>query len=58
MNDNNSKTDLELVALYKQGDKNALGTLFKRYTGQLYGVCLKYLKDTDESQDAVMNVFE
>ena len=58
MNDNNSKTDLELVALYKQGDKNALGTLFKRYTGQLYGVCLKYLKDPDESQDAVMNVFE
>ena len=58
MIDNNSKTDLELVALYKQGDKNALGTLFKRYTGQLYGVCLKDLKDPDESQDAVMNVFE
>lgn len=44
--------------MYKQGDKNALGVLFKRYTHQLYGVCLKYLKDADESKDAVMNIFE
>lgn len=58
MNDLSKKTDLELVALYKQGEKNAFGLLFKRYTHQLYGVCLKYLKDPDESKDAVMNIFE
>ncbi|HNP97451.1 MAG TPA: RNA polymerase sigma factor [Bacteroidia bacterium] len=57
-NAHSSLTDLELVALYKQGDKNALGVLFKRYTHQLFGVCLKYLKDTDESKDAVMSIFE
>ena len=35
-----------------------LGLLFKRYTHLVFGVCLKYLKDEDESKDAVMQVFE
>lgn len=35
-----------------------LGDLFNRYMEMLYGVCLKYLKDPDEAQDAVMAIFE
>jgi RNA polymerase sigma-70 factor (ECF subfamily) len=51
--------DLELVRLYKQsGDMNVLGVLFSRYMNLVYGVCLKYLKDRNESKDAVMQVFE
>jgi len=32
--------------------------LFDRYVDLVYGVCLKYLKDREESKDAVMQIFE
>ena len=54
-----SATDTELVALYKQsGDLKILGSLYERYMELVYGVCLKYLEDTEASKDAVMQVFE
>jgi len=54
-----SAPDSELLSQYKSGgDVKILGELFSRYTSLLYGVCLKYLKDRDESKDAVMQVFE
>lgn len=40
------------------GDLEVLGELYSRYMHLVYGVCLKYLKDRDESQDAVMQIFE
>lgn len=54
-----SLSDNELIALYKKkGDEDVVGVLFKRYTRFVYAVCIKYLKDTDESEDAVMQIFE
>lgn len=54
-----SCSDLELIALYKdKGDNKVVGILFERYTHLVFGVCMKYLKDEDEAQDAVMQVFE
>lgn len=51
--------DSELLIQYKAvGDVKVLGELFSRYTSLIYGVCLKYLKDRDDSKDAVMQVFE
>ncbi|MCW3102378.1 MAG: polymerase subunit sigma-70 [Bacteroidetes bacterium] len=51
--------DLQLVARYKQtGDNNCIGVLFQRYTHLIFGVCMKYLKDEDDSQDASMQLFE
>ncbi len=51
--------DSELLVQYKAvGDVKVLGELFSRYTSLIYGVCLKYLKDRDDSKDAVMQVFE
>lgn len=35
-----------------------IGVLFDRYGHLVFGVCLKYLKDTDESKDAVSQIFE
>ncbi len=40
------------------GDLEFLGKLFERYMHLVYGVCLKYLKDRDVSQDAAMQIFE
>jgi RNA polymerase sigma factor (sigma-70 family) len=52
-------SDLELIAHFQEnGDNRYVGELFNRYTHLVFGVCLKYLKDPDESQDAVMLIFE
>jgi RNA polymerase sigma factor (sigma-70 family) len=52
-------TDEELLALFKQkNDLAFLGELYDRYMSLVYGVCLKYLKDREESRDAVMQIFE
>lgn len=52
-------SDPELVELYrKEPDLEVLGVLYKRYMYLVYGVCMKYLKNRDDSQDAVMQIFE
>jgi RNA polymerase sigma-70 factor (ECF subfamily) len=40
------------------GDIDLLGKLYSGYMPLVYGVCLKYLKNRDESKDAVMQIFE
>ena len=53
------QSDLELVAEFREtGDTSLVGVLYERYAAQIYGICRKYLKDTDESKDASMEVFE
>lgn len=51
-------TDDALIEQFKSGEQAALGILFTRYTSLVYGTCMKYLKDRDESKDAVMQIFE
>ena len=52
-------SDAELLARYKStGDKNLVGELYCRYTHLVLGVCMKYLKDIEESRDALMQIFE
>ena len=52
-------SDKELARRFRHsGDLEELGILYGRYMHLVYGVCLKYLKNQEESQDAVMQVFE
>lgn len=52
-------SDKELLSLYQQGmDLQVLGELYSRYMELVYAVCLKYLKDPEQSRDAVMQIFE
>ncbi len=54
-----TRTDSELIQLYKsQQVKEAIGILFKRYTHVVFSVCMKYLKNRDDAEDAVMQIFE
>jgi RNA polymerase sigma factor (sigma-70 family) len=54
-----SFSDSELVLQYKQTESmETLGDLYSRYMDLLYGVCLKYFKEPDEAQDAVIHIFE
>lgn len=52
-------SDEDLIKKYNS-NKNLkeLGNLYQRYMHLVYGVCLKYLKNRDESKDAVMQIFE
>jgi RNA polymerase sigma factor (sigma-70 family) len=52
-------SDPELIERYRRdGDKLLVGILFKRYTHLVLGVCMKYLKNENDSKDAVMQIFE
>ena len=52
-------SDGELVVQYRgKQDLEILGALYKPYMYLVYGVCMKYLKNRDDSQDAVMQIFE
>jgi len=52
-------SDTELISLYKKtNDLKVLGQLYQRYMDLVYGVCLKYLKESEKSKDAVMHIFE
>ena len=54
-----NQSDTELVLAYRQsGDLKVLGELYQRYMELVYGVCLKYLKEPELAQDAVMQIFE
>lgn len=51
-------SDQELLALFhKSQNQKWLGVLLERYTLLLLGVCIKYLKDRSEAEDAVQQVF-
>jgi len=53
------RTDEELISEFNStGNLKVLGELYSPYMHLVYGVCLKYLKDRDESKDAVMQIFE
>jgi RNA polymerase sigma-70 factor (ECF subfamily) len=52
-----SATDEDLVAAVRDGHQPALGTLWDRYAQLLFGVCMKYLKDTERSKDLVAELF-
>lgn len=58
-NHTTEQTDAELVASYKQsGSLEVLGALYNRYMHLVFGVCLNYFKDEEQSKDAVMQIFE
>ncbi len=51
--------EAELLRLYRDSsDLQVLGQLYERYMHLVFGVCLKYLRDEDDSKDATMQVFE
>jgi RNA polymerase sigma factor (sigma-70 family) len=52
-------TDAELIVRYKRsGNPELVGILYQRYMDLVYGLCLKYLKQPENAQDSVINIFE
>lgn len=53
------ETDRSLLEAYVEtGDLNYLGQLYERAIHLVFGVCMKYLKNEEDSRDAVMDIFE
>lgn len=51
-------SDEEVLVKYRtSGKPEWLDEIFRRYSGLAYGVCLKYLKNTDDARDTVMQAF-
>ncbi len=56
---NKALDDAVLLRKYQlTGELPVLGELYERYIPLVYGVCLKYFKNKEDSQDAVMQIFE
>ncbi len=56
--DDKKQTDQALLDAYLQtGDNRWLGLLLERYTLLLLGVAMKYLKNREEAEDVVQQVF-
>ena len=52
-------TDNQLLQRYlTEDDLNYLGLLYQRHSEMVYYVCLRYLQNTEDSKDAVMQIFE
>jgi len=59
LNNYSSISDSNLISLYKKEEnKEIIGELYKRYTKFVFLVSMKYLKNEDDSQDSVMQIFE
>ena len=54
-----NQTDSYLVYQYRRTrDGRYFGELFNRYGHLVFGLCMKYLKDSEKSSDATQQIFE
>jgi len=54
----NMSDETLLLSFRETGNLDDFGILYSRHMHLVYGVCLKYFKDREESRDAVINIFE
>ena len=51
-------TDNDLISKFSETNDNSIvGVLYERYGHLVLGLCIKYLKNKDEAQDAVIQIF-
>lgn len=48
--------DNQLVNLYQQGSKNAMGELYSRYYSLVFAKCLSFSKNVDDAEDLAQDV--
>jgi len=58
ISDKKSLSDIELLVKHKNSDDNIfIGELFERYTHLVFGVCMKYLRNEEDSKDKITGYF-
>lgn len=53
----NALTDKELVDKMSRGDEDAFQMLYKRYSGKVYNIALRYQKSAFLAQDIIQDIF-
>ena len=54
-----NRSDDELLKQFiLTSDQELLGQLYSRYVSLVYGLCLKYLQQIEDAEDAVANIYE
>ena len=54
-----NEPDFDLISSYRNShDAEYVGELYQRYAHLIFGTCLKYLKNKEESKDACMEIFD
>jgi RNA polymerase sigma-70 factor (ECF subfamily) len=51
------RSDAEIVARAREGDREAFGLLVQRYQGRAYRLALRVLRDEEQARDAVQDAF-
>src|SRR5271163_1943984 len=49
--------DAAILGRVQKGDQEAMGLLFDRYSGIVYSVALRVLKDTGQAEDVMQDIF-
>src|SRR5271168_4999269 len=49
--------DTALVTKVEQGDQDAMAVLFDRYSGMVFSVALRVLKDSGQAEDVMQDIF-
>jgi RNA polymerase sigma-70 factor (ECF subfamily) len=57
MTDHANPTDTELVTRAKAGDREAFGLLVERHEASIYGLCIKMLRNPEDAEDCLQEVF-
>lgn len=59
LNKKKEYTDEELLSRFRDtGEAEYFQQLYERYIPLIYGLCLKYLQNPEQSQDAVIDIYE
>jgi RNA polymerase sigma-70 factor (ECF subfamily) len=57
MNSQTVLSDEALIASARAGNRNAFGELVRRHSGRVYGLSFKMLKNREDAEDNLQNVF-
>ncbi|QGY44254.1 sigma-70 family RNA polymerase sigma factor [Maribellus comscasis] len=57
MNLHSENNDNRLISLLQEGDKKAFRLLFEKYSSRLYQFAIKYLRDKEDTEDLLNEVF-
>ena len=52
-----SITEEELIAKCRKGNSSAQASLYEKYSGKMFSVCLRYIKEQNEAEDTMIQGF-
>lgn len=52
-----SITEEELIAKCRKGNSSAQASLYEKYSGKMFSICLRYIKEQNEAEDTMIQGF-